>query len=1095
MEFIWMEISKMEVKMIDNKGENTLLNVLKAEIKNDSKVAIASAYFSLFAYYSLKDKLDHVDSFRFLYTKPTFYKKENDLKRQYEIEQAYPETNYPKFEGNDFEIQLRNKMMSPHIANSATNWIKDKAQFKTIKDNTSFPKEIVIENKKTGMQIQSEIEFTADGLGITESNRFASFPVIFGDNEFISQSMGEFNQIWNDEKKVKDITEEVLSQIKLIYKENSPEWLYFVTLYHIFSEQIEGIEEDTIIKEGTNFKDTVIWNKLYPFQCDGVVGMIDKIEKYNGCILADSVGLGKTFSALAVVKYYELRNDRVLVLCPKKLRDNWTVYTQNDKRNVLIEDRFNYDVLNHTDLSRDGGYSGEMNLDNINWSNYDLIVIDESHNFRNNNPRKGYLTRYQKLMQEVIKKGVKTKVLLLSATPVNNKMNDIKNQIAFITEDNDNALKRYGIDSIDLTLKSAQRSFNRWTELPANTRTTGKFLNMVNPEYFQLLDLLSIARSRKHIEKYYDSKAMGEFPIRLKPESIKSDIDLEHKFMDMKKISELIDSMGFSIYQPMKYVLPSKRRYYEKLYDTQVKKGAGVFKQTDREFAVAALMKVNIFKRLESSINSFSITLQKLVKRVEDTISLLKSNRENNLSGVQEKEIVDSDDDELEAITVGSEKIKIKLTDIDHIKWLDDLQYDLKILREITEQAISVNQDRDAKLKDLKTLIKNKFENPINDGNKKIIIFSAYTDTVMYLYENLHKELLEQGLHTAMVVGSGTNKSTMKGIRTKDINDILINFSPKSKERAKVMKDKVDEIDILIATDCISEGQNLQDCDFLVNYDIHWNPVRVIQRFGRIDRIGSTNKEILLVNFWPNMDIDEYINLEERVKGRMKIMSASTTGEEDILDTSGKEMNDMEYRRNQLKQLQEEVVNLEDVSGAISITDLTNTEFKSDLSTVLKEYGDNLKKAPKGMYAITSNKAFQEAVPGVIFCFKQTTSFEIAKNSLEPYILLYLTEQGEVQLHFTYAKQILDHYRKLSLGQKEPLSHLVQLFNRETANGENMQQYTDLLKKSIDIVKDKQEDNAFNSFFTPGGTSMQTDLLLDFDDLELISFLIIKGEE
>ena len=1081
--------------MVDNKGDNTLLNILKSEIKKDSKVAIASAYFSLFAYHSLKDKLENVDSFRFLYTKPTFYKKEKDLKRQYTIGQDRAETTYPKFEGNNFEIQLRNKMLSPHIANSAAKWINDKAQFKTIVDDTSFPKEIVIENKKTSMQVQSEIEFTADGLGITESNRFASFPVLLGDNNFIAQSMGEFNRIWNDEQKVKDVTEEVLSQIELIYKENAPEWLYFVTLYHVFSDQLEGIEEDTIIKEGTNFKDTTIWNKLYPFQRDGVVGMIDKIEKYNGCILADSVGLGKTFSALAVIKYYELRNDRVLVLAPKKLRDNWTVYTQNDKRNVLIDDRFNYDVLNHTDLSRDGGYSGEMNLDTVNWANYDLIVIDESHNFRNNNPRKGYLTRYQKLMQEVIKKGVKTKVLLLSATPVNNKMNDIKNQIAFITEDNDNALDQHGIDSIDLTLKAAQRSFNRWTELSAKDRTTGNFLNMVNPEYFQLLDLLSIARSRKHIEKYYDSKDMGEFPIRLKPESIKSDIDLEMKFMDMKKISELIDSNGFSIYQPMKYVLPSKRRYYEELYDTQVKEGAGVFKQTDREFAVAALMKVNIFKRLESSISSFNITLQRLVKRVEDTIGLLNTNQENNLSSLQEGEIDDLDDDQLEAITVGSEKIKIKLTDIDHVKWLDDLKHDLKILQEIIGQSIKVNQDRDSKLRDLKMLIKNKIENPINPGNKKIIIFSAYADTVTYLYENLHEEMLKQGLHTAMVVGSGANKTTMKGVRTKDINDILMNFSPKSKERAKVMEDTAEEIDILIATDCISEGQNLQDCDFLVNYDIHWNPVRVIQRFGRIDRIGSTNKQILLVNFWPNMDIDEYINLEDRVKGRMKMLSASATGEEDILDTSGKEMNDMEYRRNQLKQLQEEVVNLEDVTGAISITDLTNTEFKSDLSMALKKYGDDLKKAPKGMYAITSNEAFEEAVPGVIFCFKQTTTLEVAKNSLTPYILLYLTEQGEVQLHYMYAKQILDHYRKLSLGQKEPLDNLVQLFNEETMNGEAMQQYTDLLKKSIDIVKDKQEDNAFDSFFTPGGTSMQIDLQLDFDDLELISFLIIKGEE
>ena len=1083
------------MKMVDNKGQDTLKNMLKSKIKSGSKISIASSYFSLFAFNALKDQLKKSNEFRFLYTKPTFYKKETDLKRQYKIGKNSTETaEQPRFDGNHFEIQLRNKMISNHIAQEASKWIKEKAQFKTIIGETQFPKELLIEqtNDKESLSLQSEFEFTADGLGVTESNRFASFPVMLNHSDMLQQLMSEFDKIWHDEKNVRDVTNEVLDQIELIYKENSPEWLYYVTLYNIFSNELDSLDEEEVIKEGTNFKNTIIWNKLYPFQRDGVVGMIDKIEKHNGCILADSVGLGKTFSALAVIKYYELRNDRVLVLSPKKLRDNWTVYTQNDKRNILIDDRFNYDVLNHTDLSRDGGYSGEINLDTVNWSNYDMVVIDESHNFRNNNPRKERLTRYQKLMQDIIKKGVKTKILLLSATPVNNKMSDIKNQIAFITEDQDNALNDDGIESIEYTLKMAQTVFNRWSELPTGKRTTDNFLDMIDPDYFHLLDLLTIARSRKHIEKYYGMEDIGEFPERLKPDNKKADIDIENAFLGMDDVNDRIDSLTFGIYKPMNYILPAKRKHYEELYDTKIGRGSGVFKQSDRESAVASLMKVNIFKRLESSIHSFNETLERLTNRLEKSIQLLKNHQQDNIGSMVAEEMYDLDDDVLESITVGSDKIKIDLLDIDHVKWLDDLEHDFNILNELLALSSQINSDRDAKLDMLKGLIHQKIDNPINPDNKKVIIFSAFADTAKYLYDQLADDLKREGLHTALVVGSGNNKTTLEGVRTKDINDVLVNFSPASKERGKLNGEQEKEIDILIATDCISEGQNLQDCDYLINYDIHWNPVRVIQRFGRIDRIGSFNKYIKLVNFWPNMDIDEYINLENRVKGRMKIMSTSATGEEDILDASNKEMNDIEYRRNQLKQLQDEVVNLEDVSGAISITDLTYSEFKSDLSVALKTHGNELKKAPKGMYALASNKDFAEATPGVIFCFRQTEAFDMTNNSLAPCILLYLTEGGEVHLHYTYSKHILDNYRKLSLGVKEPFTHLVRQFNRETSDGENMQSYTELLKQSIDIVKGKQESDAFDSFFTPGGTSIQDEMNLDLEALELISFLIIK---
>lgn len=1081
----------MQVDLIDNKGSNTLAEVLKKELKKGSKIAVASASFSLNIFQELKKALEKGDSFRFLYTEPTLYEQEIDQNKQVKIIEKKGEIL--QLEGNQYEIPLRNQMQSKQMALELSKWLKEYAEFKTILGNVAYPKQIMIQNDSDeNVFIQSEISFTADGLGITPSNRQASYTVIKESTGLTKNMLSEFDRIWGDETKSKNITEKILQKIGDFHKENTPEWIYFVTLYHIFSKNLESISEENIIKEGTNFKDTVVWNKLYPFQRDGVIGMIDKMEKYNGCILADSVGLGKTFSALAVIKYYELRNDRVLVLCPKKLRDNWAVYTQNDKRNVLSEDRFNYDILNHTDLSREAGMSGEIRLDTVNWGNYDLVVIDESHNFRNNNARKGRVTRYQKLMKEIIKKGVKTKVLLLSATPVNNKMTDIKNQIAFITEDKDDALCVEGIDSIEQTLRSAQAAFNRWMSLPAQERTTEQFLNMVEQDYFQLLDLLTIARSRKHIEKYYDVKDIGSFPTRLKPISIKADVDTEQNFLNMNEVNERLESLNFSIYQPMKYVLPQKRKEYEAKYDTAVKGGQTTFKQTDREFAVAALMKVNLFKRLESSIHSFRLTLEKLVSRIENTVQILRLQNGQTLS--EQFDDIELDDEQLEAITVGSDKVQIQLNDIDALKWAGDLRADLSTLHELLGKAEQVTSTRDAKLDHLIGLIEEKISNPINPNNKKVIIFSAFADTVKYLYEQLSERLLNKQLHSALVVGSGANKCTLKGVRVKDLNDILINFSPRSKERNKVDSKRTDEIDILFATDCISEGQNLQDCDYLINYDIHWNPVRVIQRFGRIDRIGSTNKEIQLVNFWPNMDLDEYINLEERVKGRMKILNTSASGEEDILDTSSKEMNDLEYRRNQLKALQNDVLNLEDVSGAISITDLTYTDFKSDLTKALKLYKNELAAAPKGLYAVVSNKDLPEAKSGVIFCLKQHKEVAVESNSLAPYILLYVTENGEAFIHYTHSKKILDAYRKLAYEKQEIENNAVALFSEKTNNATNMEVYQDLLKQSINIIKDKQEEVGIESLFSFGANTLQAVLDLNDDDIELISFLVVKDE-
>ncbi|QGU95455.1 hypothetical protein GOM49_10460 [Clostridium bovifaecis] len=594
----------MELKMLDNKKYGKVGDELKNNIEKGSKLSIISAYFTIYAYKELQKELNKIDRLRFIFTEPTFVKKEKELAREYYIEKNYEK----KFSGNEFEIKLRNELNQASVAKECAKWLEDKVDIKSFKQpNPAQQRLIYLENKNNHMSINGTVDFTTDGLGFSASNRVDMNTCVHG-KEATEHFLQMFDSIWENESIVQDIKKEVLQHMQVIYKENTPEFIYFITLYNIFKDYLDELTEDNIVKVRTGFKDTVIWNKLYKFQKDGVLGAIDKLEKYNGCIIADSVGLGKTFSALAVIKYYELRNDRVLVLAPKKLRENWSIYTQNDKRNILLQDRFNYDVLNHTDLNRYEGYSGEINLETVNWSNYDLIVIDESHNFRNNSPHKDKVTRYSRLLNDVIKAGVETKILMLSATPVNNKMNDLKNQISFITEGEDKAFKDDGIDSIEQTLRKAQLVFNKWLKLSDKERTVDNFIEMMNMDYFKLLDIVTIARSRKHIEKYYNLNEIGRFPKRKKPLNIYADIDSDFKFPPLEYVNKTIKNLNLSAYSPLKYVLPEKRNEYGKKYDIYVKQGKSVFKQTDREQSLVNLMRVNILKRMESSINSFGIT-------------------------------------------------------------------------------------------------------------------------------------------------------------------------------------------------------------------------------------------------------------------------------------------------------------------------------------------------------------------------------------------------------------------------------------------------------------------------------------------------------
>ena len=1069
--------------LLDNKKAGKVGDTLKEKVQSSSKLSIISSCFSIYAFDALQKELRKVDSLRLLFSEPPT---------------SADETLPPLFQGlsgDKFERRLQNKLNQTQIARECAAWLSAKAKVKAVKSQHTLNQNLYhIQNGEEATAIQGSSPLTTSGLGYSESDNHA-MNMCLTDSSSTEGLLEWFNAIWENKNAVADIKENLLEQLEAIIQDRSPKFIYFLTLFNIFKDYLGELDEEKIIKTKTGFKNTLVWNKLYKFQKDGVLGAIDKLEKHNGCIIADSVGLGKTFEALAVIKYYELRNDRVLVIVPKKLRENWTIYTVNDKRNILSADRFNFDVLNHTDMTRVRGMSGEINLETLNWGNYDLVVIDESHNFRNNNASKKGVTRYSRLMNDIIRAGVKTKVLMLSATPVNNRMNDLKNQVAFITEGVDDVFEDLGITSIEQSLKKAQTRFNQWLKLDDEDRKVEYLLELMNFDYFQLLDTLTIARSRKHIEKYYDISEIGEFPERLKPINIKEDIDIQGSFPALREINKTIRKLNLSAYSPLKYVKMEKRDEYSRKYDVTVK-GGSVFKQVDREQSLIHLMRVNLLKRMESSINSFSLTLEKLLSMVNQLLEKIEEHDEevgNNIN-IEEIEI---DSPELEAFLIGK-KIKVLLKDIDQIRWKQDLEDDQLKLSELLSEARAVKAERDAKLSRLKGIVNHKCGNPINVGNKKIVIFTAFADTASYLYEHIAGWAQEHhSLNSALVLGAGTNKTTLKGIQ-KDLNSILTSFSPISKERDKVDNTLSDQIDLLIATDCISEGQNLQDCDYLINYDIHWNPVRIIQRFGRIDRLGSKNKAIQLVNFWPNMELDEYINLEARVSGRMVLLDISATGEENVIEyDTTKEMNDLAYRRKQLKELQDNVVDLEDISGGISITDLTLNDFRMDLSEYMKENIVELEQAPPAVYALASMEngvPDPEMEPGVIFCLKSTSTKRVEETaySLVPHYLVYVNEDNTIKHNFLQAKKILDILKKQCIWQSVPDNRVIDLFNQETGNGKDMSKYRSMLETAINSIIGKEEEKGVESLFSRGGTVLSKDTFQGIEDFEVISYLVIN---
>lgn len=1082
------------MEFLSNEGINALGDKLRSSLSEGDKLSIISSYFTVFAYGELKEELSKIDELRFLFDQPTFIQQMEAVKepREFVLSRRSRERGIG---GTGLELTLRNNLKQRALAHECAEWVRSRASFRTACHQGTIQSGSVYhvahaDGSADGFQ-GFNLPFTLEGLGY---ERKAGVVGGYGSYSGTSEAQGlkaMFDGIWDNPSMVADVTEEVAAQIGTLYRENAPEFVYFLTLYHVFRDFMADMEETDPIKPGLSFTDSVVWNKLYDFQRDAVVGAIRKLEKYKGCIIADSVGLGKTFEALAVIKYYQERNDRVLVLAPKRLRENWTVYTGNDERNPLVDDRLNFDVLNHTDLSRYSGFSGDINLETLRWGNYDLVVIDESHNFRNKPTDRSQRSRYDRLMADIIRSGVRTKVLMLSATPVNNRLLDLRNQIEIITEGDDAYLSGTdGIGSITAVCRLAQQRFGEWSLLPDQERTTERFAAMVNADYFKLLDVLTIARSRKHIAKYYRDET-ATFPTRLKPISLHPRIDSEDDLPSIGEMNDMIASLSFAQYQLLSYVMPNKRRKYEEQYAETW--GKDFDSQVNRTRAVANLMRVNLLKRMESSINSFRITLERVLDGARRLLGQLDSAAMNASYEVDAIAEGFDDDDDAEEFEAGG-RVRVDLRDVDAIRVRQELDYDIRTLEELLYYAAEVTPERDEKLAELRRFIDGKVAYPYNPGNRKLLIFSAFADTARYLYGQLSPYLKERyGMESALVTGAGGTASTVK-LRRTTFDAVLGRFSPKSKELPAGERAKP-QIDVVFATDCISEGQNLQDCDCLVNYDIHWNPVRIIQRFGRIDRLGSDNTCVQLVNFWPDIELDEYIQLEGRVKGRMVLLDASATGDENVLE--GKrddEMNDLRYRRDQLQTLHEQVLDIEDISGGISITDLAYDDFRVELERYAKSHPGVLEGSPCGLHAVAEiPEALRDSVePGAVFCLKANDEGADPKdgNPTWPFHLVYVTRDGEVRGTHTNPKAALDIVRAACSGITEPVMELCRQFNRETRDGTRMGDYTELLDAAVGRVSGVQAEKGMESLFSLGEVGIGTTLA--FDDYSLVSFVVLR---
>jgi SNF2 family DNA or RNA helicase len=1059
----------------DNHDFGKVGDFLKEKIQPNAQLRFVSAYFSIFGFEALKAELLPIDKLQFLFGEPTFVK-------QLDVAQSQAKA----FHIVEQDLWLNNRLNQKAIAKTCANWITKKVEIRSlIQTNLLHGKLYHINNNGVESALLGSSNFTLHGLGDGNSNIELNLVV---DSDRDRQDLKSwFDGIWNNKTLVKDVKQEVLNYLTQLYYNHSPQFIYYKTLYHVFYEDWQRYQEQREATEKSLNK-SEIWNTLFDFQKEGVTHAITKIQAHNGCILADRVGLGKTYEALAVIKYFEAKHHNVLVLCPKKLSENWLLYSSLYKRqlNPLKADKLNYTVLSHTDLSREKGLSNNVDLSDFEWSQFDLIVIDESHNFRNDNKSKNGKSRYQRLLEDVIQAGEKTKVLLLSATPVNNDLSDLYNQIRFISADDTHAFADIGIVDTKKTLRAAQNAFH---DAVKNKRQSHTHLaNYLHADFFKLLDAITIARSRKHIERHYPNvaKELGGFPKRTAPQSIYYDMDTLGVFPSFVGIEKEISAYQLSLFNPTKYLLNEYRDLPE--YQSKVKN----FTQENREHYLIGMMKVNFLKRLESSVVSFADTMARTVIKIEDLIKKIKQ-----LDEIENLIDDDSDDEELnDALAVGK-KIKFKLKHLDCERWLQDLENDKEQLKKLRDTAQNITSQRDGKLHELKKLITHKITNPTVDKQgksiKKVLIFTAFSDTAQYLYNALKSDLTELGVHSGLVTGSKCEAT----LGMTNFNDVLINFSPTAKKRSGFKNTLTDEIDILIATDCISEGQNLQDCDWVINYDIHWNPVRLIQRFGRIDRINSQNKDVSMINFWATAELDQYLNLKNRVEARMALVDISATGSDNLLLTEDDANDELNYRDEQLKRMKDEVLDLEELNDGATLTDFNFDDFRADLGGYLDLERDKLANAPLGLYGIVPEQPDLNIHKGVIFCLQQKV-YQQEKgqqvNPLTPFFLIYIQDDGKVRRNFVEAKHTLEIFKMLCIDKDEPYEALCQLFDDQTSDGSDMTHYYDLVAKSVDAISEAFQEKEIIKLATGRGALLPvvSEQITNPTDFTLVTWLVIS---
>lgn len=1064
------------MRTIDNTSQ-ILCDELKRTLKAGSKVCIVADSFSIFAYQKLKKYLDRAESVRFIFTAPTFIDSGDDKAAadQFAIMRQRREQDLCN---SEYELRPRNTLSQRELARECAKWINAKVRFKaniTAKRMISFM--IVDETVFNGIH-----GFTCTDLGCERGDSmFYNIQVL--DKTEGASLITVFEQIWNDNINMIDVTPAVLEKISTVFQNNDPDFIYFISIYHIFHEFIQSLDDGNT--DRSDFMNSKIWQMLYEFQAQAAKIILYNLERYNGTILADSVGLGKTFTALAVIKYYLDNRKSVLVLCPKKLYENWNMYKGHYVNNPLVDDDLNYDILYHSDLTRTKGMSNGIDLSRFKWEDFDLIVIDESHNFRNggqnidDDDEEKPDNRYDRLMKQAIRKGRRTHVLMLSATPVNNRFVDLKNQLALSYEGNSqNIDKKLQLKhNIDDIFKSAQTEFNRWCKRPIESRTAQTLVDMLDPDFFRLLEAVTIARSRKHIEKYYQSSGIGKFPKRLDPISKRSALSNIEQAPSYSDIYDLLDTLNLHVYAPSLYIHPSKLYKYESAFG----KNTHGITLRGRELGLRSLMATNLLKRIESSIFSFRLTVERVRQTIHNRLksiadyeahrsTMLPDDTEANISA----ELSEDDQDNI-CISAGK-KLKIDCADMDYISWRARLLEDQSILDHILQLIQCIDPLHDEKLHELKRLIDNKIKHPLNPQNSKIIIFSAFIDTADYLYEQLANDIKDHyHLNTAEVTGNAV-KSTLSA--SLSLNDVLTNFSPKSKSR-HLIPGKHEDIDILIATDVISEGQNLQDCDYLINYDIHWNPVRIIQRFGRIDRIGSQNTQIQLVNFWPDLELEDYIKLEERVKTRMTGIDV-ITGNATENPLTPAEKSDLEYRRRQLERLQTEVTDIEDMNQGVSIMDLGLNEFRLDLNNYLQNFSA-AKNTPKGLCAAVLSS--DEMPPGAIFILKNIHhEMNInQQNRIHPFYLVYVSDNGDILYNHLSPKDILSKLRKSCKA----------VYSDTMANRvlDDLSHASELLTRAIQSIVNVNSESDIHAFLHGRTISFADDAAAD--DFELISFVVI----